>query len=67
MNWLDDDHVVTTTEALCLYALTSPTIETVFSTRSVQSAYKRSGFTSQFRKYKRLKLGGGQAYDRSSE
>jgi hypothetical protein len=45
----------------------STTIEMVFSMGSVQSAYKRSEFTRQLRKYKRLKLGGGKAYDRSSE
>jgi hypothetical protein len=34
-------------ESCVLYALTSPTIETVFSMGSVQSAYKRSEFASQ--------------------
>jgi hypothetical protein len=38
MNWLDGDHVVTPTEAT----------ETVFSMGSVQNAYKRNEFRSQF-------------------
>jgi hypothetical protein len=35
--------------------------------RSVKSLYNRHGKIVWSRKYKRLKLGGGQAYDRSSE
>jgi hypothetical protein len=44
-------------------------LEMVFSIRFVQSGYKGEDMALQFRKYtcKRLKLGGGQAYDRSSE
>jgi hypothetical protein len=37
-----------------------------FSTRSVQRSYKEDNWSKKGQKYKRLKLGGGQAYDRSS-
>jgi hypothetical protein len=46
-------------------------LETVFSTRSVQRGFKEDKWgyrvSSVREKYKRLKLGCGQAYDRSSD
>jgi hypothetical protein len=53
MDCLGSDHVVPQQRRFnngrsVLYARMSPTIETVFSMKSVQSAYKRSEFTSQF-------------------
>jgi hypothetical protein len=41
-------------------------LETVFSTWSVQRGFKEDNWGDPV-EYKRLKLGGGQAYDRSSD
>jgi hypothetical protein len=43
-------------------------LDTMFSIRSVQIGYKRRELRfGSSGKYKRLELGGGQAYDRSSD
>jgi hypothetical protein len=39
----------------------------VFYTWSAQRGYKQGEVWSLVKKYKRLKLGGGQAYERSSD
>jgi hypothetical protein len=53
MNWLDGDHVVTPSEAfqqwkLCFVYADVTNNRDGISMGSVQSAYKRSEFTSQF-------------------
>jgi hypothetical protein len=53
MDCLGSDHVVPQQRrfnngSCVLYALTSPKIETAFSMDSVQNAYERSEFRSQF-------------------
>jgi hypothetical protein len=49
------------------YATIGEPLEVVFSVWSVPKLYQEDQIPLPVKKYKRLKLGGGQAYDRSSE
>jgi hypothetical protein len=48
------------------HAKEEKSLHTMSSTKSVLKLYEEGKWKSQFGKYKRLKLGGGQAYDRSN-